>query len=363
MVENRLEKVRAKLFEKNWDALIISKPLDIFYSASFNKFFNIVEFNPIMIITLKKQYIIADPATIYNIKKITQDNFEYIVCYIKDYLINRGIYYKEIKKILNNENCKIVAVDDDFIKNKFKNKFSVVSSERIISYLAISKDQEQKKNLISASEILKKTFNESLNFINDNITELELRNFIDISLHKNGSERLGVPTLIAFGRDSVFSDPVPTLRKIKEGQQVMLEFSSGVGTEAPIVGRSFIYKNKDKQYLSILEKILNAYNKMISWIEYGKLSSKAFDILYTSLGDLGKFITHSGGYGLGASSDYFYISPISNHLFQMNETLVTVVSVAIPEVGYFRYSDTILISETKEILTKIDYPLIFPDNE
>lgn len=356
-----IEKIRALLYERQWDSLIITKPLDIYYICSLSGFLNLVEIKPFLIITTKNQYIIGDFATCEIIKKLSLTNFTFVEIENRKLIEEGGIYQKSIIEILKDNRCKVISLDNTALFSKFDKEFSVVYSDKIVSLIAVKKDDIQKKSLTTASSILKKTFIETLNSLRNDMTEIELRNIFDINIHKNGAERLGVPTIISSGKHSLAVDPVPAWRLIREGEPLMIEISAGISTEAPIVGRTLFYRSASDENIKITKKILRAYENMLSWIEPGKILSKAYDVAYDSLGDLSKFLIGPCGYGLGASSDFFYISPNSNHLFKSDEALITTLSLSIPDIGVIRYTDSVLIGEKLKILTDVTIPLIFPE--
>ncbi|MGC9366498.1 MAG: M24 family metallopeptidase [bacterium] len=360
MVATKINQIKAKLLERGLDALVVTKPLDIYFLANVKKFLNLVELKPTMIITANQQFILGDPVTIKVLKELSRLDFVYITVENREFLNHGGIYLENLIEILNQNHCRKIGVDSWNMELKLHEKFNTYPSENLISYYAMLKDDQQISLLKKASGILIECFNKSLNFIQDGITELEMRNFFDLNIHNLGADRLGVPTIIAFGPEALAVDPVPTQRSIMPGQLAMIEISAGVETEAPLMGRTFFYDKPDSKSEKILSKLLKVYQKLHQNIQPGKLSSSVYDQVYKNLDNLAPYLNGICGYGLGASSDFFYIAPHSNHVFRSKEACVTSLSLGIPDLGVIRFTDTVLVGEPLEILTDYPYQLILP---
>lgn len=343
------------MLERGWDCCVVTKILDLYFILETDNFVNYVETKAALAVFLDEIILISDKASFETLKNISKTLFNHHKSDLKDVFLSGGFFSKDISEVLKQKGSSCVASDNPSLKKILRGQVSYKNLGTTISKIAVDKQENQIEYIINASNFMIKTSSAVIPQIKKGISEIEARNMFDLQLHRQGADRLGVPTMVSFSNESRFTDPVPTYRKLHEGDLVMFEISAGYKSEAPILGRTFFYKTHEKKTLEIFQKALGAYKKMIDWIAVGKLSSKAFEILAGSLGDLSHFMTAVPGFGLGASSDYFYISPTSSHIFRNNEALVTILSLSIPEIGFIRFSDTLLVAGDKMLLTQFEY--------
>ncbi len=343
------------MLERGWDCCVVTKILDVYFILETDNFVNYVETKAALAVFLDEIILISDKASFETLKGISKTNFNHHKSDLQDVFLSSNFFSKDISDVLKQKGASCVASDNPSLKKTLRGQVSHKNLGTSVSKIAVDKQENQIEYIKNASNFMIKTSSAVIPLIKPGISEIEARNMFDLQLHRQGADRLGVPTMVSFSRESRFTDPVPTYRKLREGDLVMFEISAGYKSEAPILGRTFFYKTHEKKSLEIFQKALGAYRKMIEWIEAGKLSGKAFEILADSLGELYKFMTTVPGFGLGASSDYFYISPASTHIFRKNEAMVTILSLSVPEIGFIRFSDTLLLSGDKMLLTGFEY--------
>ncbi|MBN2364072.1 aminopeptidase P family protein [candidate division WOR-3 bacterium] len=353
-----LDRLRAKMLERGWECCVLTKILDVYFLLKLENFVNFIETKATLVVFLDEIILISDSSTSEIFKGLSPVEFKFQNASWKESISTGGLFINEIARTLREKKITTAAIDNPLIKKDLKGIVTFRNLGSTISKIAIKKDGDQIVFIKKAYSAMNGAILSTIPSLKAGISEIETRNMLDLELHRLGAEKIGVPTMVNFSNGSCFPDPVPSARSLQEGDLVMYEISAGYKSEAPIVGRTAFFKPPDPERQKILERSLMAYRKMTEWIDVGKLSGKASDALSDALGELAEFQTNVAGFGLGASSDYFYITPVSNHVFRENEAVVTILSLNVPGLGIIRFSDTILISSGEKYLTPGDYPLI-----
>ncbi|MBN1151445.1 aminopeptidase P family protein [candidate division WOR-3 bacterium] len=354
-----LDKLRAKMLQNGWDCCVVSKILDIYFVLNPKKFINFIETRALLLVFLDDLFLISDPSSIELFRVLTDTDFKSVKSSWKSSYETGGFFLSELSQVLKDKKSEtVLAVDNQFLRKDIKTHFSCRNLGSTLSMIASEKENWQLDSISEAYRIMKTAVERFIPRLKEGITEIQARNIVDEELHNTGAERLGVPTIVSFSNSSSFPDPVPTSQKLCLGDMVMYEISAGIRTEAPIFGRTSFFNEPEVEKLEVLNKALDAYRKMIDWIEVGKIAGKAFEFISEKLGSLSDYIMTVSGFSLGASSDYFYLAPLSKHTFRENEALVALLSLNIPDFGILRFSDTILVSSPNEVLTPFDYKLV-----
>lgn len=177
----------------------------------------------------------------------------------------------------------------------------ILNSHALISKIRLLKDSNEIDSLKKAISISEKSLTNTLNFIKEEKTELEIKNFLVQELYKNGCEGLSFDPIVLASKNSALPHGHSTNYKLKKGDAILFDFGGTIsGYNADITRTFFLDHADDYQkdfYQTVLEANLLGIEKSIIGKTLNEVDDSVLSLLEGS--QYHQYIVHKTGHGLG----------------------------------------------------------------
>ncbi len=303
----------------------------------------------------------------------------------KQYLITDNRYAERAEKCAKKNNCEFVLFDKNFEKkvgNKITGYFAVEDSVSLAQFKQLKKlfpkiKCTSKKNILEEirrkktnTEILKIKTAQShadkilIHFLQaklrKDISEKELKFELEYTIRDKGKFDIAFPTVIAFGENSSIPHHESSERKLKKGDNILIDCGTKFEGYCSDMTRNFgfgtlttEFKNKYQLLKEVQEKTLAKYQ---AGIKTKELDRYARDLLKKEA----KFFTHSLGHGVGLEiHELPRLSQKHNSTLKENDIVTCEPGIYYPGKFGIRIEDLVVIrKEESEILSQTTKELI-----
>ncbi|MEK7597091.1 MAG: Xaa-Pro peptidase family protein [Patescibacteria group bacterium] len=357
MLNQRIEKLRKILKEKNLNGFLISNYYNILYLTGF-KTLTADEREAWGLVTKQNVYLFTD-------SRYAVDNKFLILKLITP---EKGLT-KHLQKIVVEEKIQRLGFEGDDLKvnelqriKDYLKKVEFVSLEKLIIKIREIKDTEEINNIRTACQIADQCLKDILQLIEVGRTEKEIAFKIEFWL-KEKKQDLSFYPIVAIDKNSAvphYDTRNGNNEKVKENSIILIDFGAKYQDyHSDMTRMIFVGKPTDE--------IINTYNKLF------ESQTKTLQYLASSnlRGCMGKQIdqfcrqqltySHSTGHGVGLQIHEFpKISFTSTDVLLPNQVVTIEPGVYFNDKWGMRIEDTVLIKENKkiEVLTKFDKKLL-----
>ncbi|MCK4422278.1 aminopeptidase P family protein, partial [candidate division WOR-3 bacterium] len=240
---------------------------------------------------------------------------------------------------------------------KFKSFDSFVES------LRLKKEEDEIQNIARACEIGNKVFSDILEYIKPGVREIEIAAEMEYRMKKYGGEKTSFDTIVASGIRSSVPHGTASLKKVKKGEFITLDFGTYYNGYASDMTRTVFLgtpSNKDKK---IYDTVYYAQKRAREAVEEG-IKLKYLDEVardYIKKSGFGEYFSHSLGHGVGLDVHEAPIVSYKNNDGIIEKGMVFTIEPGIYLPGYqgVRIEDTVAILDKKiKILTNSKRELI-----
>ncbi len=219
-------------------------------------------------------------------------------------------------------------------------------------------------------------------------TEVGLAEFIKSSGLKLGAEDVSFPPIVASGANAAVPHHVPSLKKLKPGESIIIDFGFKYKNYCSDFTRTVFLKNAPKKLSDAYNQVEKAYNESINFVSLrgasatkqsqsenrllrsarndkiaaGDVYQKSVDVLTEK--HLQKYFIHSLGHGTGLEiHELPNLSPGSKDILKNNMVFSIEPGVYIPKLGGIRIEDLVYLESGKvkkfiSIPTNLKYNII-----
>lgn len=346
----RKRKLISVLKQKNCSCLLVAKKENIFYLTGLE-----ID-NAILAVGCDGQTIIfSDPR--YKLE-LSNLNITSAMTSYKIYESTNEPFLKFLSSELKKENLNKIAIEDSF---------TFYAAERLKEYLpdlksvhcAVEtvreiKDDTEISLIKKAARITGLALRNIKSKIKSGVTEEKIAFEIEKFILENSLAKahLAFQTLVTSGQRLFFPHGMPTSRKVKKGECVLIDTGSKLGGYNSDLTRMFAVGKMDK-ISSLSKKIIRILKDAKSFaVERVKPNVRA-NVIDKAARDFiekkgyGKFFTHGTGHGVGLEvHEGPAITPKNKELLKAGMIFTVEPAIYIPNVGGGRIEDMILVSET-----------------
>ncbi len=344
--DNRLEKLRQKLAEREIEAILISQPENRYYLSGFDGS------NGILLITLKDKILATDFRYIEQAKRQSPDyelfkiggNMESWLPGLIDRLNLRSLGF-EAGHITFTEYHRIKDILDEA-----ELQLKLVPIDGLVESLRAIKEPEELEIITRAVAIADAAFEYIADTIHPGTTEKELAWEIEKFLRENGSEQIPFDVIVASGANSALPHAKPSQRVIKSGEPVLIDIGAKLKGYGSDLSRTIYLGNSDDTFKRVYEAVLEAQLKAIAETAAGMSGDQTDAIARGAIiqAGFGDSFGHGLGHGLGlAPHEQPRLGPDSQ-----DELLDGMVFTAEPGIylvgwGGVRIEDTVVMENGK----------------
>jgi Xaa-Pro aminopeptidase len=282
-----------------------------------NKFLNGNKFEGILIFEKEKKAIwLSHP---FNYKQAKKEIKNCLVKELKESCLEK--YCKNRKKIgYDSRYMSVFQLNN--LKKKLKGKKFVDASKEI----EMEREIKSKEEIIKISKAIKETkkvirkFKENKD-LKIGISEKEVAEFIEESFRKNGFENAFC--IVAFGSNCKNLHHVPTQKKLKEGEEILLDIGCKYKGYCSDISESFWFGKKESKKKEDYERELSFVKNKLKIIENNLKAGIKANELWKLCEDMS--LPHALGHGLGLEEHDFPLGIGEKSEWRLKEGMVLAI--------------------------------------
>ncbi len=198
-------------------------------------------------------------------------------------------------------------------------------------------------------------------------TEQQIAQDIARVMKRHGAEALAFPVIAASGPGTADIHHIPTKRKVRKGDILMIDCGAVVKGYCSDCTRTFFIGPPSQRFIRCYQEVLKAQERAIVKIRHG-IAAKSVDRAargYLARWRWGKTFTHGCGHGVGlAIHEFPNLKPKSNDVLKTGMVVTVEPGIYIKQWGGIRIEDMVLVrgggstNLTKLIEKRTEYIII-----
>ena len=355
---SRIAKLRSFFSEKGLDSLWIKgsenrrylsgfKPEDIILTESAGSLLVGKDFE--ILLTDPRYELEAKETLSYLEIKILKNNLIKEFC---DVIMEKGI------KKLGFEQNYVSYGDYAKIKKELQNRryeIELIPLEDTIEQMRKIKDSYEIAKIKESARIAARIMDELKKYLKPGVTEKEIAFKVQELAYLLGADSLSFPPIVASGPNSALPHAVPTERRIKENEPVIIDIGVKVDGYCSDITRTYFINGAKGEFEEIYSIVKTAQKKAMESAKEGIRSNELDRIARSIIEDkgYGRYFSHGLGHGVGLSvHEDPRISKIDNTVLKSNMVVTIEPGIYLPKKGGVRIEDMIIIQKNKcEVIT------------
>lgn len=266
-----------------------------------------------------------------------------------------GSFADFIVDLCKKSNIKKIAFEDETISfkryNLYKEKtgYDFIGIGDALMRIRNIKEPLEIEYMKKANEIAENSLAELLNHIKPVKTEKELQAYFDYIMLKNGSDGTSFDTILLTGAHTSLPHGVPSDKKVKDGDFVLIDFGATYMGYHSDMTRTFAVGSASEEMKEMYELVLQANIAGINALKPDTACADVYKAAYNVLEtkNMGKYFRHSLGHGVGLDiHEGFNASPRSNDIFAPGNITSIEPGIYIPNKFGIRIEDICLVTES-----------------
>ena len=298
---NRLNKVETIFANCDVDLVAIIPGSNFRYLTGGN--FHLMERPTVLLLTKNSKPVVILPILELDVFNKLNIDAEIITWQDKDGYVDAFRKASEIIGKVNSigvEGQRIRFFESSALQEIFP-EAKIINAHSLISKVRLLKDSKEIEALEEAISISEKSLSNTLNFIKENKTELQIKNFLIQELYKNGAEGLSFDPIVLASNNSALPHGHSGNYELKKGDAILFDFGATVdGYNADITRTFFLNSANDYQkdfYNVVLKANLVGIEKSVINNTLDNIDDSVLKLLEQS--EYSEFIVHKTGHGLG----------------------------------------------------------------
>jgi Xaa-Pro dipeptidase len=185
---------------------------------------------------------------------------------------------------------------------KVSEKIIIKNCHKIISKIRLIKEKDEISNLVKAIEIAEKSLENTLGFVREGLTEIQIKNFLMQQLLENGADAIAFEAIVLAGENSALCHGHSRREYIiKKGDSLLFDFGATVNGYHSDITRTFFIGQAVEEDKNMYETVLkaNTHGRKITKpdLSMNDLDDQVLRILEES--PYKEYVVHKTGHGLG----------------------------------------------------------------
>ena len=357
---NPFERIDEILEKKSVDGFLVTYPENILWTTGF------IESEPremfgFYVQTPQEKLLVIDGRYVEKARKITKKTDIKVILYIPNFREEIG---KKYAGTWGYESSM------SFDRKKFlKHCFPSVHWKKSTGLIEALRRQKNTSEINAITTAQHHVDIRLIDFLKDTlhtgITERSLQFKLHQALQDNGKFGLSFMAITAFGENSAVPHHAPGDRKLKLGDNVLVDCGVRYQGWCSDLTRNFLWGSGPKGYKTAYKTLLDAHQKTLPRIRAGASSKKIDAFCRKCLGSEAPFFTHSLGHGVGLEiHELPTLSASKNYTLQTNEVVTCEPGLYYPNRFGIRIEDLLMVThKSPQILSQISKDLLsFDEN-
>jgi len=342
LVANRLQKLRAVIAEKDFDALLVSQRENCRYLSGFtgSSSWLLISYNHAVLAT-DSRYIEqgrqeSPDFEIIQIKGAIHDwlpDLAYSSCWHKLAFAAKHISVATYYQL------------NETIKTKQLN-LELIPTTGLVEGLRCMKEAGELELIMQAVELTDAAFEQTKLVIRPGVTEKEAAWEIEKFLRQSGSDGMAFDIIVASGPNSALPHAKPTARRISQKEPVLIDMGARIGGYCSDFSRTFCLGEPDEVLSKMYNVVLEAQLTAIEGIKSGMTAAQADQLARNVIeqAGYGSAFGHGLGHGVGLEvHEPPRLSPDSSDVLADNMVFTIEPGVYIRGLGGVRVEDMVVL--------------------
>lgn len=252
------------------------------------------------------------------------------------------------------------TVHDLKIIKKISERKKMIDVGKNILRCRLKKDDYEIGILKKACKITDEIFEEIIGSVKDGIREKDISLTIEMLAKEKGANGTAFDSIVAFGKNSAIPHHVPSNKRLKRGEIVLLDFGVRYKGYVTDITRSFVYGKTNDRYKRMFEVVMQAQDIGRKSIDYETSFEEVHHKVYSFIEKTpfkGKFI-HSTGHTIGLEvHDGFRLNYGSKEKFDDGIVFTIEPGIYLKSLGGMRIEDDFVFINGK--VKKLTHSRIF----
>lgn len=346
--EKLLKKVRQKVSRAGLDALVVSEEHDMLYLTGF-----FCKGAKLLVRPGKKPVYFIDGMNAALARAELED--------LRTLDIISGPVLKNLKTSLKDLKIKKLGINENNV-TVFENNWLIDGVKRIAVKPALQLTEELRaiksdlelKQIRKAAKDTVKIWRRVKKNVSLRMTEKDIARMVDTFILESGAEN-SFPTIAAIGKNSAYPHAVPTLKRLKSGELLLVDMGMRYNGYCSDLTRTYYTGRIDRQIRDFIKYVRIAHDLAIKKLKPGVLIGpyvRSINNILKQYGT-GEYMLHGLGHGVGRGihEDPFLYEG-SNERIKAGMVVTIEPGLYKPGLGGARLEDMVLITKTGcEVLT------------
>lgn len=345
-MQDRLERLRTLLSERQLDAVIVGKPENRQYFSGFTGSAGLLA------IASQEAFLVTD---FRYVEQASQEAAAFTVIRAESSLVD------SLVQVIRRQAWRHLGVEEDYITMGLHRELSerlphVAWNGLILDGLRMIKDNEEIRLLREAVRIADAAFAHIVRILRPGLSEKAVAAELEYAMRRQGAEKAAFDTIVASGPRSSLPHGLASDKVLAEGDLVTMDFGAVYqGYHSDITRTVVIGRATDKQR-QIYNTVAEAQRRASDAIRPG-LTGQQVDAIardYIKAAAFGDFFGHALGHGVGlAIHEEPRLSPTYTHTLQAGMAVTVEPGIYLPGWGGVRIEDLVVLTPSGcEVLTQ-----------
>jgi len=338
-MKQRVSKLKRLLKRHKLDALLISRPSNIYYISGFTGS------DSYSLITSGQNYIITDFRYREQAHKEAK-GFEVITKPVGLLRKATNLLKSLSLKKTGFESDHLTVRESQVIASALKKK--LLPTSQLIEKLRIVKEPEEIEAIKESASIARNVLKIIIKEIKPGCREKDIAAKADFLLRKKGADRPAFETIVASGPNASMPHARPRTRRIRPSEPIIIDFGANFRGYNSDLTRTHFVGRIEKHFKLIHSIVADAQSKAIDRVTPGKRISEIDKIArdYITKKGFGSYFGHATGHGIGIDIHEWPDINSRNHAI-LREGMVFSVEpgIYIPGQGGIRIEDMVLVTK------------------
>ena len=347
-MRDRLHRFRQRFAALKIDAFLITFQPHLRYLSGFSGT------SGIGLVTATASYLITDGRYASQIQEETKG--------WKSFVTPNSFFDELQRRNLLHPGERVGFDGNTFILNQFTGikklfpKVKFLPKADSIEQIAAVKEDEEVAKIARATAITDAVFNEILGLLKPGTTEMDIAAEISYRQRKHGAESDAFETIVASGERGALPHGRATIKRIRKGEMVTLDFGCVVEGYHSDLTRTVAVGRPKPEARKIHSIVLEAQQKALDAVRSGMKARDLDAVARAHIKEKGydKFYRHSLGHGIGLQiHEAPRISVLSTATLQQGNVVTIEPGIYLPGLGGVRIEDDVVITNGScEVLTR-----------
>ncbi len=350
-MKDRIDTVLREITANNADAFFIDSTPNIRYLTGF------AGEDAFLLIVPKKVYLIVDSRFTTQANEEVSDGVEVVeykpplVDFVKNLLLKHKVHWFGIERNRLSANLYLSLSALEFLK--------LIPLTNVVEKLRMVKSEEELQSMRKACEISSKSFEETLPFIKEGVTEKDIAVELEYRFKKNGADKTSFDTIVAAGERGALPHGMPSERKIRAHELIVMDFGvfyNGYASDTTrTVSVGEVSEEAKKVFLIVRDAQKLGRELVKEGISCKELDSAVRD--YIAKQGFAEYFIHGLGHGVGLEiHELPFVNSRSDIVLKENMVITVEPGIYLPGKFGVRIEDTIVVGKNSgEVLTKLTH--------